>query len=104
MTGSDEPGYSLARRRNSPDLSEADSCMVHYARMLTRDPGSIERGDIDRLRELGFGERAVLDICQVVSYYNYVNRLADGLGVELEDWWAKEDMVMTRAEFEVVRR
>tara|TARA_B100000700_G_scaffold330826_1_gene459328 strand:+ start:712 stop:930 length:219 start_codon:yes stop_codon:yes gene_type:complete len=72
--------------------------------MLTRDPGSIERGDIDRLRELGFEDRAVLDICQVVSYYNYVNRLADGLGVELEDWWANEDMVMTRAEFEAVTR
>ena len=36
----------------------------------------------------------------MVSYYNYVNRLADGLGVELEEWWTNEDMVMTREEFE----
>ncbi|HCK60243.1 MAG TPA: peroxidase [Gemmatimonadetes bacterium] len=77
--------------------------MLHYARLLTRSPASIECGDIDRLRELGFEDRAILDICQVVSYYNYVNRLADGLGVELEDSWGNEDMVMTRAEFEAAR-
>jgi hypothetical protein len=44
----------------------------------------------------------VLDICQVVSYYNYVNRLADGLGVELESGWTPEDMTITREEFDVI--
>ena len=74
--------------------------MLQYARKLTRNPASISRLDVDRLRELGFENRGILDICQVVSYYNYVNRLADGLGVELEEWWTNEDMVMTREEFE----
>ena len=77
--------------------------MLQYARKLTRDPASISRLDVDRLRELGFENRGILDICQVVSYYNYVNRLADGLGVELESSWGNEDMVMTRAEFEAAR-
>ena len=77
--------------------------MLHYARTLTRDPSAISRFDIDRLRELGFEDWAILDICQVVSYYNYVNRLADGLGVELEERWTKEDLVITREEFEVTR-
>ena len=61
--------------------------MLDYALKLTRDPGSMEADDVGRLRDVGFDDRAVLDICQVVSYYNYVNRLADGLGVELEEEW-----------------
>jgi hypothetical protein len=36
----------------------------------------------------------------VVSYFNYVNRLADGLGVELEGFWSGEDLTMTREEFD----
>lgn len=61
--------------------------MLDYAVKLTRDPGGMDAGDVDRLRDAGFDDRAILDICQVVSYYNYVNRLADGLGVELEEEW-----------------
>ena len=37
----------------------------------------------------GFDDTGVLDVCQVTSYYNYVNRLADGLGVELEAFWGE---------------
>ncbi len=59
--------------------------MLDYAVKLTRDPGGMDAGDVDRLRDAGFDDPAILDICQVASYYNYVNRLADGLGVELED-------------------
>ena len=39
-----------------------------------------------------------------MSYYNYVNRLADGLGVELEDFWTPEEMTITREEFEAMSR
>lgn len=100
LTGSVEPGHSLARGRNPPEITEADAEMLRYARHLTRDPASVGSDDVDRLRAHGFDDRGVLDICQVVSYYNYANRLADGLGVELEDFWAPEDMVISRDEFE----
>ncbi len=40
--------------------------------------------DIARLREAGFADRAVHDICAITGYYAFVNRIADGLGVELE--------------------
>ena len=43
--------------------------------------------DISALREAGFSDSAILDINQVTGYYAYVNRLADGLGVELEEFW-----------------
>ena len=60
--------------------------MLRYARKLTLAPGSMERGDIERLREVGFGDRDILDIAEVTAYYAYVNRIADGLGVETEAW------------------
>ena len=46
-------------------------------------------GDVIRLREVGLSDAEILDVCQVTSYYNYVNRLADGLGVELEGYWER---------------
>jgi hypothetical protein len=75
--------------------------MLRYAVKLTRTPPDVSRHDVDRLREVGFDDTAVLDICQVVSYYNYVNRLADGLGVELEDFWEDDELTMGREEFAV---
>ena len=77
--------------------------MLDYAIKLTRDPGSVTAADAGALRTAGFDDRAILDICQIVAYYNYVNRLADGLGVELEEGWEKEDCTLTREEFEVLR-
>lgn len=47
--------------------------------------------DVMALRAVGLSDGEILDVCQVTAYYNYVNRLADGLGVELEPYWAEED-------------
>ena len=74
--------------------------MLDYAVRLTRTPHLVGEADVDALRDAGFDDTAILDICQVVSYYNYVNRLADGLGVELEETWTDDEMTLTRAEFE----
>ena len=74
--------------------------MLDYAVKLTLTPWSVGEGDVERLREVGFDAAAILDICQVASCYNYVNRLADGLGVELEDDWRGKDYTLTLPEFE----
>ena len=74
--------------------------MLEYAVKLTRAPRSIDAADVERLRHVGFEENAILDICQVVSYYNYVNRLADGLGVELEAFWTDDALTLTQAQFD----
>ena len=68
-------------------VSAADAVMLRYASKLTLDPGSIEPGDVEVLRGHGFDDRAIHDICAVASYYAFVNRIADGLGVELEARW-----------------
>jgi len=46
--------------------------------------------DVERLRNLGYKDRAILDINQIVAYFAYVNRVADGLGVNLEDFLDKK--------------
>jgi uncharacterized peroxidase-related enzyme len=84
-------------------VSPENRAMLDYAEALTLRPHTITAGHIEMLREHGFSDTAVLDICQVVSYYNYVNRMADGLGVELEDEWNPQDMTITHEEFRARR-
>ena len=72
-------------------LSKADHAMLEYAEKLTREPWNMAEGDVVALREVGFSDEAILNINQVTSYYAFVNRLADGLGVELEAFWEKEE-------------
>ncbi len=74
--------------------------MLDYVVKLTSTPWNVTEEDVDRLREVGFDDTAVLDVCQVASYYNYVNRMADGLGVELEANWREEAYTLSREEFE----
>ncbi len=61
--------------------------MLDYVVKLTKEPWSMVKADVKALRESGFSDVAILDIVQVTGYYAYVNRLADGLGVELESIW-----------------
>jgi len=64
--------------------------LLAYALKLTRKPAAMRREDVDALRDYGLNDRAIVDANQVVAYYNYVNRVADGLGVELEPAWPAE--------------
>ena len=72
--------------------------MLAYAAKLTLRPHEVVADDVEALRAAGFDDAGVLDICQVVSYYAYVNRLADGLGVELEGFWTEEDLTISDEE------
>lgn len=58
--------------------------MLEYAEKLTNNPNEIKEQDVQNLKEVGFSDRDIFDINQVVSYFNYINRTAEGLGVELE--------------------
>lgn len=55
----------------------------HYAKKLTLDQASIEEKDINGLREQGFTDGEILELNQVVSYFNYANRSVNGLGVNI---------------------
>ena len=59
--------------------------MLDYAVKLTRTPGAMNAADVASLRQARFGDRAIHDICAIVAYFAFVNRIANGLGVELEE-------------------
>lgn len=60
--------------------------MLTYAVKLTHTPGEMQQSDVQALTDAGFTDRDILDIAEVISYYAYVNRIADGLGVNTESW------------------
>ena len=60
--------------------------MLDYGAKLTRDLKSVEKSDVDRLREAGFGDKAINEINQIVGLFAWVNRAVEGLGIEDEDW------------------
>jgi uncharacterized peroxidase-related enzyme len=81
----------LKKDYHSANLSSADRAMCEYVEKLTLKPWEMVEADVIALREEGFSDSAILDINQVTGYYAYVNRLADGLGVELEEFWKTLD-------------
>lgn len=84
---------ALAEAVASGSLEQLDDRMAalcRYAIKLTKAPHAMERGDIEDLRGAGLDDRGIVDANQVVSYFNYVNRVADGLGIELEESWPEE--------------
>jgi len=60
--------------------------MLTYVDKLTCTPGDMAESDVIALRDVGFTDRDILDICTAAAYYAYANRIADGLGVRLETW------------------
>lgn len=75
---------TLARDYRDADLSTSDRAMLDYVRTVSLEPARIRGSDIETLRAAGFDDRAIHDICAIAAYFAFVNRIADGLGVELE--------------------
>lgn len=75
----------LAVDYTKAEMPPEDRAMLDYIAKLTRAPWRVEKADVDALRQHGFEDRAIHDMCNIGAYFAYVNRTADGLGVELED-------------------
>lgn len=76
---------TLATNPAAAALEPPDRAIVDYALKLTRTPQEIERRDVEALRQAGLNDRGIHDACAVTAYFGFVNRMADGLGVELEE-------------------
>ena len=84
--------HQIASNWVEASLSPADEALCSYAQKLTTDPTSMVEEDIETLRAQGFDDRAIHDATQVISYFNYINRIADALDVDTEDFtheWEK---------------
>lgn len=63
------------------DISQSERIMLDYVEKLTLRSSSIQRSDIEQLKAAGFDELSILQINLIASWFNYINRVADGLGV-----------------------
>jgi uncharacterized peroxidase-related enzyme len=72
---------ALRRDYRQAELSPPDRAMLDYVAQITRDATKITAEDIAKLRAVGFDDRAILQINLIASWFNYINRVADGLGV-----------------------
>jgi uncharacterized peroxidase-related enzyme len=62
-------------------LTEQERVMVDYVVKITKDATRVSPADLDGLRQNGFDDRAILQITLIASWFNYINRVADALGV-----------------------
>lgn len=82
----DELLAALEADWTSAGLSDKRRAMLTFAVKLTITPGAMTPVDAQALSDVEFSDRDILDITEVVAYYAYANRIADGLGIETESW------------------
>jgi uncharacterized peroxidase-related enzyme len=87
LTRDDALVAQLKEDYRQASLSGPDRAMLDYVAKLTNTPSAVSENDVEGLRGMGFEDRAILDMAQITAYFAFVTRLADGLGVTLEDYW-----------------
>jgi uncharacterized peroxidase-related enzyme len=75
---------ALERDYTTAQLSESERVMLDYVVKLTKDATKVTKGDHDKLHTAGFDDQAILQITLIASWFNYINRVADALGVGRE--------------------
>ena len=94
LTGSNSLPEELVRNWRAAEISPRLHAILEYAVLLTNKPSMVRTDDIAALRQAGLSDEAVLHVAEITSYFNFVNRLADGLGVRLEEDWPHPIIVL----------
>jgi uncharacterized peroxidase-related enzyme len=81
---------AVEQNHREAGLPERQVAMLDYVEALSETPPRASREAVEGLRSHGWSDAAILDMVQVAAYYAYVNRIAEGLGVELEERWPDE--------------
>jgi len=66
------------------NLNPRQKALCRFAEMVTRAPGAMSSRHLEPLRQNGLSDRDILDAVEVISYFNYINRVADALGIDPE--------------------
>ena len=85
LTKDDELLASLERDPRTAPLEPRQRALVDYALKLTIKAGEVSEEDLAPLREAKLSDTAIHDVAAITAYFNFVNRLASGLGVDLEN-------------------
>jgi uncharacterized peroxidase-related enzyme len=81
VTMDDELADAVRRDFRTAPLDERDRAMLEYAQQITRDATAVTDAHHARLRAVGFDDRGILQITLIAAWFNYINRVADALGV-----------------------
>ncbi len=81
---------AVASDWRSAPLQPRQLAILGYVEKLTHTPWEMRRDDVEALKVAGLTEVEILDVNQITGYFAFVNRLADGLGVPLEDYWRED--------------
>jgi len=81
VTLDEELVEAIRRDYRTAPLDERDRVMLDFVVDLTRDATRVTRAHHERLRAVGFDDRGILQITLIAAWFNYINRVADGLGV-----------------------
>ena len=84
MTLDDDFVAAIRKDFRTAPISEQDRVMLEYVETLTRDATRLGREDQAKLKAVGFDDRGILQITLIASWFNYINRVADALGVGRE--------------------
>ena len=84
MTLDQELVQALQKDYTTAPITEQERLMLDYVVKITKDATTIGKDDHDRLRGAGFDDQAILQITLIASWFNYINRVADALGVGRE--------------------
>ena len=91
MTLDDAMVSALREDYTKAPISEQDRVMLDYVVKLTKDATRCSPDDHERLRKVGFDDRGILQITLIASWFNYINRVADALGVGRD--WASSQLI-----------
>lgn len=81
---------SFALDWRTAGLDPATTALLEYTERLTREPAAVGSDDVATLRAYGFDDKGISSCVQVVAYFNYINRIAEGLGASSESWIAED--------------
>ncbi len=84
MTLDESLSEAIKKDFRTADITAQERVMLEYVEKITLAPAKITSADIKLLREAGFDDMAILQINLIASWFNYINRVADGLGVGRE--------------------
>ena len=73
-------------RARADDLTDRQRAICEFTEKLTRTPGAMTPLDLDTLRTVGLDDEQIVDVVHIIGYFNHINRVADALGVDAEDF------------------
>lgn len=86
--GKKDPAFveSIKQDYRKSKIDEKTMAILEYSEKLTRTPSQMRREDVEKLRKAGLSEEEILETVHIAAFFNYINRVVDALGVDLEDF------------------